>query len=270
MTKKKILLYLFTTFLSLFPAIAFADSPLTGGNDQYIVTVQNNSELIVYDINNKKLFQENLNINIERIEVCPKFPFISITGYPLGYSKKPGFSDFLDKEYFIYDISNRKKYSKYYIDEDEKRWSSSGEYTYIGGSINLLLVPTKMLRNFLNDRRDLKIDGIIIVKGHPLGGMKQKAWIGDRLYYVNGIDGMACWGLLNTKTKKNYFISCCGMIKNNIYSTKCDNSSDATKNIIRLAATMEMDNKLKVVSYDFCNDVSKIIDTEIGTAIKRK
>ena len=69
--------------------------------------------------------------------------------------------------WIIYDLEFDKIYDqKLYLDATERRWSASGDYTYINNLTSFSLVKTKFLRDYLESNLDTS--KIVKIEGHGL------------------------------------------------------------------------------------------------------
>lgn len=236
---------LFIVSINLFSSVPCALSQGSSvSNPDYLVEKKNKT-LIIVDLKSYDTYEQDLEITFELIEISATFPFVSIRSRITGMW-----------EYYVYDLSKKKLYGMGNdLDALERRWSPSGKYTYSSSDDSFIIIPTVKLINYLETKSG---DDIIQIKGHPLGLIFQQRWIGNQLLYASGIGESACWGIVNPETKRNYFITCCGFVRNTKFAEQCDFREDTTEDIISDWAAMIKSNELREISYDFYNEVLMI------------
>ena len=217
-------------------------------NSRYIALVDGEREIIIYDTHNNLSSRVSINYNIGHLEICPTHPFLSFAGYDTKNDVlKP-------KNYYIYDIEKEKLYDgNYFLDDQEYRWSPSGDFSYFNMQTDLLLIHTVDLRNWIES--DLNGKEVHKISGHPLGFIWQIAWIGDNLLYGSGISEMECWGLYDTAKKINKFISCC----EETHGETCEAKDRNDIEIIKVYLSKQKNNNLKTISNDFFKETQRIL-----------
>lgn len=245
-------LFFIITIMNLFSFTSCALArDISISNSNYLVSKEGNA-LIVVNLNSYDIYEQQLEFPFELLEISSAFPFISIRSKITGIW-----------EYYIYDISKNKLYKMGNdLDALDGRWSPSGKYTYSSSDDSFILIPTLKLVHYLETKSG---DDIIQIKGHPLGQVAQQRWIGNQLLYISGIGESGCWGIVSPDTKKNYFITCCGFAKNTKYSEQCNFDKDTAELIISDWIAMIKSNKLRVISYDFYDEVLRITSEEEKT-----
>ena len=237
--------------LSIYSNSAFAKNQIfVYANDEYIVSQEGENVLAFYNGDSSIILKRKFDFSIDKIEICPAYPFLSLTGHSPSNEQT--------RISCIYDIEQDRLYGDgLFLDFDEKRWSSCGKYTYFNHVTSFAIVETSKLRDYLAATNKI---AIVEISGHPLGSIWQVFWEGRYLVYGSGLGEMVCWGLFDTEKNANYFLSCCGIKIIANYSHQCEKSAVEPQNALEsLLSILEM-NKQKKVTNNFYGDVLEIIN----------
>lgn len=218
----------------------------------YLIRLQEKNYL---EINNFESFNQKFKkfeFEIIKLEACLKFPFLYIIGEE---SDNRGNKN---RELYLYDIERDHLESfGSFNDLNEKRWSQSGEYTYLEKGTSFLLLKTENLRSYLKTKENKYV--LAEITGHPLGDIWQAAWFDRYLIYVSGLGGgPECWGLYDFKYRKNYFIFCCNMAPHS-EKFQCAKYSKYLSEIINKIMLSGKSKEIIQISNDFYSEALRIL-----------
>jgi hypothetical protein len=215
-------------------------------NENYVIWVEDNSILGIYDIEKGTIEKKTFEHKIEYLDICPSYPFATL-GFNIPHDK------YDEKQYSIFDLETKKNHTiKLIFNPFSKIWSPSGEFTVINDNDEeLMVLETSKLRKYLGSHKSN--DAVALIKGHPLGLIALERWIGDCFIYNSGCCESSCTGFFDTLKKKNYFLSCC---------FSCDVSKITFSSELQQLVNKLQSKTLPEISFDFYNEVSRLTSTK--------